>query len=311
MCAREHLFESRQVARRHAQRAKLQRARLLVEKSQHDALAMQRWHGGDADVHLTILEGEPDAAILRRAPFGDVEIRHHLETTDHRRRHAARRRRRFLKHTVHAIAHAERIGICLEMHVRCARLERFGKQHADEANDRRFIRERAQVVDRGSIFVRVLARTRPDGRDERLRRRFTVECPDGASRELLGDTHHLNARAEQRFQQVERVGLHIVAPHAHRQRLALDAKRNDALLLEKIGSEARGERTHLSARNCPVAHGFALGAVGTPGTGLPGVAETGGLSCGFPPTASSRPSMPRRRRSASSSVVTMCGVRNR
>ena len=62
------------------------RAALLVEQTQHDALAAQRRHRRHAHVHLAVLQPQPDAPVLRNAPLGDVELGHDLEAADDRRR---------------------------------------------------------------------------------------------------------------------------------------------------------------------------------------------------------------------------------
>ena len=52
----------------------------LVEQAQDDLLAPHRRQHRDAEVHLAALaELELDAAVLRQAPLGDVELAHDLE----------------------------------------------------------------------------------------------------------------------------------------------------------------------------------------------------------------------------------------
>ena len=137
----------------HAQLEQRDAAALLVEQTQHDALAAQRRHRRHAHVDLAILQPQPNAAVLRQPALGDVELRHDLETADDRGGEMRRRRRRVLQHAVDAIAHAQSVLIALEVHVRRARVERLDEQQVHEAHDRRFVREVQQVVERNLVRV--------------------------------------------------------------------------------------------------------------------------------------------------------------
>jgi hypothetical protein len=61
---------------------------------------VHRWDGRDAQVDLLALHAQTDAAVLRQAALGDVEVRHDLHAGNHRRREAARRRLDFVQHAV-------------------------------------------------------------------------------------------------------------------------------------------------------------------------------------------------------------------
>ena len=50
-----------------------------VQHAHHHALAMHRGNGGDAQVKLTALDAGFDAAVLRQAAFGNVQVRHELD----------------------------------------------------------------------------------------------------------------------------------------------------------------------------------------------------------------------------------------
>ena len=56
-----------------------------IENAQHDALALHRRHGGDAQIDVLAAHGGLDAPVLRQPPLGDVEMRHDLDARGHRR----------------------------------------------------------------------------------------------------------------------------------------------------------------------------------------------------------------------------------
>ena len=64
-----------------------------------------------------------DAAVLRHAALGDVELRHDLEARDERRLQLHRRLHDFLQRAVDAVAHAELVLEALEVDVRRAALD--------------------------------------------------------------------------------------------------------------------------------------------------------------------------------------------
>ena len=71
-----------------AELREVERDAALVEDPQHDALAVHRRHGRDAQVDLLALHAQLDAAVLRQPALGDVEVRHDLDARDHRGRRA-------------------------------------------------------------------------------------------------------------------------------------------------------------------------------------------------------------------------------
>jgi hypothetical protein len=54
----------------------------LVEEAERDGLGVNRRDGGNADVEDDAVRLEIDAAVLRKAFFGDVEARHDFEARD-------------------------------------------------------------------------------------------------------------------------------------------------------------------------------------------------------------------------------------
>ena len=106
---RHDLREQLERVGRHPELGERDAAALLVEQTEHDALAAQRRHGRDAHVDLAVLQSQPNASVLRQPALGDVQLGHDLEAADDRRREMRRRRRRVLQHAVDAIAHAQSV----------------------------------------------------------------------------------------------------------------------------------------------------------------------------------------------------------
>ena len=88
---------------------------------------------------------ELDAAVLRHAALGDVELRHDLEARDERRLELQRRLHDFLQRAVDAVAHAQLVLEALEVDVRRAALHGVGEDRVDELDDRRVIHLRRRA----------------------------------------------------------------------------------------------------------------------------------------------------------------------
>ena len=80
---------------------------------------------------------ELDAAVLRHASLGDVQLRHDLEARDERRLELHRRLHHFLQRAVDAIANADLVLEALEVNVRRAALHGVGENRVDQLDDRR------------------------------------------------------------------------------------------------------------------------------------------------------------------------------
>ena len=50
-----------------------------VQHTHDQAFAVDRGHGGNAQVELATLDAGFDAAVLRQAAFGNVQMRHQLD----------------------------------------------------------------------------------------------------------------------------------------------------------------------------------------------------------------------------------------
>ena len=97
-----------------------------VEDAQHDALAVQRRQGRDAQVDLLAHHPQLDAAVLRQAALGDVELGHDLDARDDRGLQPARRRLDVVEHAVDAVADLDLVLERLDVDVRCPLLDAPG-----------------------------------------------------------------------------------------------------------------------------------------------------------------------------------------
>ena len=128
-------------------------ARGAVEQAHHDAFAVERRQRGDAEIDFAAQNLDLDAAVLRQAALGDVELGHQLEAGDDGGLQFARRMLLAEEHAVDAVADAEFLLERLDVDVAGALLDGVGDHGVDQADDRRFARHVAQVFE---IGVRLL-----------------------------------------------------------------------------------------------------------------------------------------------------------
>ena len=134
--------------RPHPERHQLDTSGLLVQETQHHALAVQGWERGHAHVDLAVVHTQADAPILGHAPFGDIQLGHDLEPAHDGRRETGRWRYGVLEDAVHAVAHAETVLVGLQVDVRGACVQRLEQQQVHDLHDRRLVGEAHQVVER-------------------------------------------------------------------------------------------------------------------------------------------------------------------
>ena len=123
-------------------------SRLVVQETQHHALAVEGGECGHAHVDLAVVHTQADSAILGYTPFGDVELGHDLESTHDGSRETRRRRDRILKDAVHTVAHSETVLVGLQVDVRGACVQRLEQQQVHDLHNGRFVGEAHQVVER-------------------------------------------------------------------------------------------------------------------------------------------------------------------
>ena len=110
----------------------------------------------DAQVDVVAVDGEPDAAVLRDAALGDVEVAHDLHAADDAADHAPRHGGRVDEHAVDAEAHAQLVAVGREVHVGGALLDGLGDDPVDELDDRRVLGGLAQLDDLGAALLLLL-----------------------------------------------------------------------------------------------------------------------------------------------------------
>ena len=107
-----------------------------------------------------VVDVQLDAAVLRHAPLGDVEIGHDLDAAADGGGDVRRRRHHFVQHAVDAITHLEFILERLEVNVRCLVLDRLQQHQVDQLAHRVGIGGFLQAVqvDRFAAAFQVLER---------------------------------------------------------------------------------------------------------------------------------------------------------
>src|SRR6266849_1716920 len=211
-----------------------------VEDAHRHALAVERRDGGDAQIIVLPADGDPDAAVLRQAALGDVELRHDLDARDDGGAQPGRRRRALTQEAVDPVANDEAVVEGFDMDVGRTAFDAARDQEIDETDDRGLARQVAQTVDvlvgdvvvgladlcddlthrALAVFIKALegdfnvGRCRDANQD-----RFSGDDPDGL--DWIG---------------VERVG--------HRQHDAFGriGEGDDAGLLEELGADAVEDR---------------------------------------------------------------------
>ncbi len=132
----------------------------LVQEPEHHPLAEGRGDDGDADVHALVADLHLDAAVLREALLGDVELGHDLDARDQRRLDAPRQVQQVVEHAVDPVADLQRVGIGLDVDVARAVLDGLGEDQVDELDDgrvARFVQQVGRLLDLGDDAVGRLA----------------------------------------------------------------------------------------------------------------------------------------------------------
>ena len=229
----------------------------LVEDSEHDLLAEQRGKGRHAVVDDLLAHLQLDAAVLRHAALGDVELRHDLEARDQRRLELHRRLHDFLQRAVDAVADADVVLEALEVDVRRAALHRIREDGVDQLDDRRVLhlrleRGRGDVLfllleDLDVAFRRHVVDDAHQVGDLTVHRRFVDLLDRALERELAPDDgEDVVARDELEIlehAEVRRVG------HRDGERASVPLEREDECFIARSpGIELGDARIDLEAR---------------------------------------------------------------
>ena len=102
---RDQLQEPLQRLARHADRLKAQLVLALVQQAQHGALAVRAGQRGHPHVDRARADAQRDAAVLRQALLGDVQVGHDLQARDQRRMQRTVRLDHFAQRAVDAEPH--------------------------------------------------------------------------------------------------------------------------------------------------------------------------------------------------------------
>lgn len=121
-----------------AELVEIEHHRFTIEQTHHHALAMRGGHGADTQIQLLALHAQHDAAVLRQAALGDIELGHDLDAADHRGGELGRRAFAFHQHAIHAVTHLEPAFERFDMDVRGAQFHRVLDHQIHQADHRRF-----------------------------------------------------------------------------------------------------------------------------------------------------------------------------
>ena len=160
--------------RAHAEHVEVDPGILLVEDAQHDAFAGAARQRRDAHVEQLAAQRQPDAAVLRHAPLGDVEARHHLDAADDDGRDMRRHAQRLAQHAVDPHADDEAGLIGLDMDVGHALPRGIGDDAVDQADRGRVVGGVEQIVGGRKIAGEHVELVAQPQRPRRNRRRLPV-----------------------------------------------------------------------------------------------------------------------------------------
>src|SRR4051812_27929244 len=136
--AADHRLHLRAHVVREAELRQRRRLLRLVEQTHHDLFALDRRQRRHADVEHPAGGGgvERDAAVLRLAALGDVELREHLQARRDAGRHPPRDALHLVQHAVDAQPHGQRILLGLEVDVAGPVLGGLEDDRVDQPDER-------------------------------------------------------------------------------------------------------------------------------------------------------------------------------
>ena len=168
---------------------------------------MQHRNHRDPDVHLGVVEPDSDAAVLRQAFFGDVEMAQDFDA-----RHDGRLETlelcghgNVLQHAVNAVTDAKLVLERFEMNVRRAQLDGVLQNLVDEADDRGFVLLGFVEIGVLGIIVNDLESLFLVERANRVRADAEALF-DFALNGFAGGQHRFEVQAGHGFQRVEALG---------------------------------------------------------------------------------------------------------
>ncbi len=148
----DQLVEFDERVRAHAERFEIQARRVLLEQTQHRALAVPGRQRRDPHVDRPAAHAQRDPAILRQTLFGDIELRHDLDPRDQCAVQRLLRPHDIAQRAVDAKAHHRRILERLDVNIRSLFARRLREQRVDHADDRRVVFRFEQILDLGNLL---------------------------------------------------------------------------------------------------------------------------------------------------------------
>ena len=230
-----------------AQRFEVQEVLRAGQQAHHHALAVRYGQGGEAHVVVAAGDLEADAAILRQALLGDVQVSHDLDARhDARLDRLGQRLDRLVEHVVDAEAHAELALEGLDVDVAGALLHGVVQQRIHQLDDGgvvvrgvdEVLRLVAELAGQGvQVAGRVL------GQRVRRARPAVVDFVDRAQDGALIDQLELQLGApEQQAQIVQRRGLQRIRDGDADAAVPLALERQAPVLLGEGDGHALDER---------------------------------------------------------------------
>ena len=202
-----------------------------VEQAHDDAFAVEGGQRGDAQIHFAAQDFDLDAAILRQAALGDVELGHQLQARDDGGLELARRRLLVEEHAIHAEAYAEFLLEGLDVDVAGAVLNGLPDHGIDQPDDGRLAGHVAQVLE---VFVGLRG---ADFGIEGLLGALAVVLVDGVEDVLFGGQRGFDFQAGEGAYgrdgvEIQRIG------HGQREGGVLHGQRNEAALAHEACRES-------------------------------------------------------------------------
>ena len=218
-----------------AQLGELLAHRLLVEDADDRVFAVHARHHRDAEVDGLARHAQAEAAVLRHALLGDVELGHDLDARQDRAvKPLGDRPHRRLQHAVDAVLHIHRIVLRLDVNVARAPLDRREDGRVDEADDRAAVAR--QALDGEVVLARFVVLEHLDleffgGLVEHALRAFAL-LQHALDRRPRAD-HDAHVGAEDHRQLVDHRQVRRIR-HDDDERLAVAAVRHEAVAQHQV-----------------------------------------------------------------------------
>ena len=140
-----------------AQRVEVEFDTLLVQKTDDHAFAVHGRHGRDTQIQLLALHLKLDAAVLRQAALGNVELGHDLDARNDRGGRSDRRRFHLLEYAIDPEAHLQDLLEGFDVDVGGPHLHGALHDQIDHADDRGLGGQVLEMLDIGLVDIVVAA----------------------------------------------------------------------------------------------------------------------------------------------------------